>query len=80
MKEKCETLINHSPLKIRYASTGCLRNASPSQKSHAKLSDFEQLGREACNERVSFEHGVFAKLPQLKINPYELVLKWNGVV
>lgn len=79
MKEKCETLIN-SPLKIRYASTGCIRKASPSHKSHAKLSDFEQLGRKAFNESVGFEHHSFPNLPQLKISPYDLVLKCNDEV
>jgi hypothetical protein len=80
IKERCETLISHSPLKIRYASTGCLRNASPSHKSHSKLTDLEELGRKAYNERMSFELGCFPNLPQLKISPYELVVKCKNVM
>jgi hypothetical protein len=65
IKEKCEILINLSPLKVRYASTGCLRNASPSHKSHLKLTDFEKITRKGYNEsgRMPFEHRSFANLP-----------------
>lgn len=79
MKEKCETLINHSPLTIRYASTGCLRNPPPSLKSQSKLAYLEQFDQKRDSEIMSFEHGSLPNLPQLKISPYELALGCNGV-